>query len=70
MREPAWAPKHLNRSAFPRAELDALKAELKQLRREAGQGAAIAAIQSDRGPGDNATTFTREGLVEAWGIRE
>jgi hypothetical protein len=28
--------------SIPRAELDALKAELKQLRREAGQGAAIA----------------------------
>ena len=54
----------------PRAELDALKAELKRLRREAGRGAAMATIQSDPGPGDGATTFTREDLAEAWGIRE
>jgi hypothetical protein len=56
--------------SIPRAELDALKAELKRLRREASRGAAIAAIQSDPGPGDDASTFTREDLAEAWGIRE
>jgi hypothetical protein len=46
------------------------QAELKRLRREAGRGAAMAAIQSDAGPGDDAATFTREELAEAWGIRE
>jgi hypothetical protein len=56
--------------SIPRAELDALKAELKRLRREAGRGVALARIQSDRGPGDEATVFTREDLAEAWGIRE
>jgi hypothetical protein len=56
--------------SIPRAELDALKAELKRLRREAGRGVATATIQSDAGPGDDSPTFTREELAEAWGIRE
>jgi hypothetical protein len=56
--------------SIPRAELDALKAELKRLRREAGRAVALARIQSDPGPGDKATVFTREDLAEAWGIRE
>jgi len=46
---------------IPRAELDALKAELKRLRREIGPGV---------GTGDDAPAFTREELAEAWGIRE
>ncbi len=53
-----------------RAELDARKAELKRLRREVGRGVATARIQADSGPGDEAPTFTREELAEAWGIRE
>jgi hypothetical protein len=32
--------------SIPRAELDALKAELKRLRREVGRGVAVATIQS------------------------
>ena len=56
--------------SIPRAELDALKAELKRLRRQAGRGVAVARIQSDPGPGDDATVFTREELAEAWGISE
>jgi hypothetical protein len=56
--------------SIPRAELDALKAELKRLRREVGRGTAIARTQADPGPGDDAPAFTREELVEAWGIRE
>jgi len=55
---------------MPRAELVALKAELKRLRREVGRGAAMARIQADPGPGDDAPAFTREELAEAWGIRE
>jgi hypothetical protein len=54
----------------PRAELDALKAELRRLRREVGQGVAMARIQADPGPGDDAPTFTRQELAEAWGISE
>jgi hypothetical protein len=56
--------------SIPRAELDALKAELKRLRREVGRGVARAHIQADPGPGDDAPTFTREELAEAWGISE
>ena len=56
--------------SIPRAELEALKAELKRLRREVGRGTAMARIQADRGPGDYAPTFTKEELAEAWGIRE
>jgi hypothetical protein len=56
--------------SIPRAELDALKAELKRLRREVGRGAALARIQADLGPGDDTPAFTREELAEAWGIRE
>jgi len=56
--------------SIPRAELDAPKAELKRLRREVGRSVAIARIQADPGPGDDAPTFTREELAEACGIRE
>ena len=56
--------------SIPRAELDALKAELHRLRREIGRDAARKRIQADPGPGDDAPTFTRESLAEAWGIRE
>jgi hypothetical protein len=56
--------------SIPRAELDAMKAELKRLRREVGRGVAKARIQADPGPGDDVPTFTREELAEAWGMRE
>ena len=51
----------------PRAELDALRAENRRLRREAGDREAFRRIQSDSGQG---RTFTREELAETWGIRE
>jgi hypothetical protein len=57
-------------SQIPRAEPDALKAELKRLRREVGRGTAMARIQADLGSGDDAPVLTREELAEAWGIRE
>ena len=41
-----------------------------RLRREVGRVVAEGRIQGDLGPGDDAPTFTREGLAEAWGIRE
>ena len=56
--------------SIPRAELDALRAELKRLRREVGRSVALARIQADSGPGDEAPAFTREEIAEAWGIRE
>jgi len=51
----------------PRAELDALRAENRRLRREAGDREAQKRIRSDSGEG---RTLTREELVEAWGISE
>jgi hypothetical protein len=56
--------------SIPRAELDALRAELRRLRREVGRGVALARIQADPGPGDDATALTRGQLAEAWGISE
>jgi hypothetical protein len=55
---------------IPRAELDSLKAELRRLRREVGRRVARERIQADPGPGDEAPTFTREQLADAWGISE
>lgn len=55
---------------IPRAELYALKAELRRLRRVVAWDAAKARIQTDLGPRDNAPVFTREQLAEAWGISE
>ena len=52
--------------SIPRAELDALLAENRRLRREAGDAEAVRRIQSDSGEGH---TFTREELAEAWGIK-
>ena len=51
----------------PRAELDALRAENRRLRREAGDREALKRTQADSGEG---RTFTREDLAEAWGISE
>jgi hypothetical protein len=56
--------------SIPRAELDALKAELRRLRREVGRSIATARIHADPGPDADALTFTRDQLAEAWGIRE
>jgi len=52
---------------IPRAELDALKAELKRLRREVGRGVAKSNIQADPDPGDDAPTFAHENLAQAMG---
>ena len=51
----------------PRAELDALRAENRRLRREAGDREALKRMQADAGEG---RTCTREELAEAWGISE
>lgn len=52
---------------IPRAELEALRAENRRLRRESGDREALRRIRSDTGDG---RTFTREELAEAWGISE
>ena len=54
----------------PRAEWDSLRAEVRRLRREAGQRVAAERIQADPGPGDDAPVFSRSQLAEAWGITE
>ena len=54
----------------PRVELDALKAELRRLRREVGRSVARARIETDPGSGDAALTLSRSQLAEAWGISE
>jgi hypothetical protein len=54
----------------PRAELDALRAEVRRLRREVGRSLAKARIEADPGPGDGALTLSRSQLAEAWGIGE
>jgi hypothetical protein len=54
----------------PRAELDALRAEVRRLRREVGRGIARARIEADPGPGDGSLTMSRSELAEAWGISE
>ena len=54
----------------PRAEFDALRAEVRRLRREVGRSMARARIQADPGPGDGSLTMSRSELAEAWGIGE
>ena len=56
--------------SIPRADLEAMQAELRRLRREAGRETALAAMRADSGPGpgDTARVFTREQLADAWGI--
>ena len=51
----------------PRAEPDALRAENRRLRREAGDREALKRVRSDAGGG---RAFTREELAAAWGISE
>jgi hypothetical protein len=51
----------------PRAELEALRAENRRLRREAGDRGALKRIRSDA---DEGRVFTREELAEAWGNSE
>jgi hypothetical protein len=54
----------------PRAELDALRAEVRRLRREVGRSVARARMEADSGPGDSAFALSRSELAEAWGISE
>jgi len=54
--------------SVPRADWDSLQAEVRRLRREVGQKVAAARIEADSGPGDDAPTFSRSQLAEAWGI--
>jgi hypothetical protein len=53
--------------SISRAELDALRAENRRLRREAGDAEALRRIRSGSAEG---RTFTSEELSEAWGISD
>jgi hypothetical protein len=53
---------------IPRADFEALKAEVRRLRREAGRRLAQTRIETDPCPGDAAPTFSRSQLAEAWGV--
>jgi hypothetical protein len=52
----------------PRAELDALRAEVRRLRCEVGRSLAKARMEADAGPADASPNFSRGELAEAWGI--
>jgi hypothetical protein len=54
--------------SIPRVELDALKAELRRLRREVGRAVAMGRIEADPGPAADPRLFSRDQLAEAWGI--
>lgn len=54
-----------------RAELDNLRAEVRRRRRQIAREEAKARMLADPGPGpnDEALTFSRDELAEAWGVR-
>jgi hypothetical protein len=56
--------------SIPRAELDALIAELGRLRREVGVDVARTRVQADRGATDGTPTLAREALARAWEVSE
>ena len=53
---------------IPRAELDALRAEVRRLRREVGRAVAEARIRADAGLMQDAPTFSLSQLADAWDI--
>ena len=55
---------------IPRAELDAMKAELRRLRLAEGRAVALARIKAFGGPESGGRLYTAEELAEAWNIRE
>lgn len=69
-RELGVIPEASEMVTVPRAELDALRAEVRRLRREVGRSMARARIEADPGPGDGSLTMSRSELAEAWGIGE
>ena len=56
--------------AYVERMADALRAEVRRLRREVGRSVARARMEADSGPGDGALTLSRSELAEAWGISE
>lgn len=53
--------------SIPRAEWDALQAELRRLRRQQGDQLAADRIHADPGP-ETGSSLTRSDLTAAWGF--
>ncbi|MEW9547637.1 hypothetical protein [Nonomuraea sp. NPDC050783] len=53
---------------IPRDEYEALKAEVRRLRREVGRQQAMRAIMDNAADPGHVRTFTREELAAEWGI--
>ncbi|MEV4107374.1 hypothetical protein [Nonomuraea sp. NPDC049695] len=53
---------------IPRDEYEALKAEVRRLRREVGRQQAMRAIMDNATDPGNVRTFTRDELAAEWGI--
>lgn len=53
---------------IPRAELDAMRAELRLFRLAAARAEALRRIKAFSGPENGGTLYTGEELAEAWGI--
>lgn len=53
---------------IPRDEYEALKAEVRRLRREIGRQQAMRAIMENKAHPGQVRTFTREELAAEWGI--
>ncbi|MFT4186999.1 MAG: hypothetical protein QM621_00280 [Aeromicrobium sp.] len=58
--------------SVPHADWEALRAEVKRLRRDAGAQAALSRMQADPGADsdESAVTFTESELAAAWGLSE
>lgn len=55
---------------IPRAELDAMKAELREYRLAAARAEALRRISTFQGPGTGERLYTAEELAEAWHLRD
>lgn len=53
---------------IPKAKYEALRAEVRRLRREKGDRITLERIKADSGPGPGDRIFTREQLAERLGI--
>jgi hypothetical protein len=55
---------------IPRAELDAMKAELREYRLAAARAEALRRIKAFQGPETGGRLYTADELAEAWELRE
>ncbi|MFI6480061.1 hypothetical protein ACIBH1_19155 [Nonomuraea sp. NPDC050663] len=64
------AHRHDEVITIPRDEYEALKAEVRRLRREVGRQQAMRAIMENASDPSPMRTFTRDELAAEWGIKE